>query len=232
MPIGDLLAGMYGAYGAVAALHERDRTGRGTVVRTSLLASIVGVHAFQGTRYTVAGEVPYGQGNHHPSICPYGLFHCADGLLQIAVGSEGLWRRLAPAFDLPAGRARLRHQRGAGPQPGRRSIAAVDSAFATYALADLLPKLAEVGVPAGEVRTLDRVYDWEQTRSQGLLVEVEHATAGRITLPGPPLRFDGSAAPRAHRAADARPARRVGASLARRRPRPVSRCRAAPVPWT
>ena len=87
VPIGDLLAGMYGAYGVVAALHERDRTGVGKVVRTSLLAAIVGVHAFQGTRYTVAGEVPYGQGNHHPSICPYGLFHCSDGLLQIAVGS-------------------------------------------------------------------------------------------------------------------------------------------------
>src|SRR4029078_7510942 len=89
VPIADLLAGMYGAYGVVAALHERDRTGVGKVVRTSLLAAIVGVPAFQGTRYTVAGEVPYGQGNHHPSICPYGLFHCADGLLQIAVGSEG-----------------------------------------------------------------------------------------------------------------------------------------------
>ena len=101
VPIGDLLAGMYGAYGVVAALHERDATGRGGVVRTSLLAAIVGVHAFQGTRYTVAGEVPQGQGNHHPSICPYGLFHCADGLVQIAVGSEGLWRRLAPAFGLP-----------------------------------------------------------------------------------------------------------------------------------
>ncbi len=193
VPIGDLLAGMYGAYGAVAALHERDRTGRGTVVRTSLLASIVGVHAFQGTRYTVAGEVPYGQGNHHPSICPYGLFHCADGLLQIAVGSEGLWKRLAPAFDLPldepgfaTNAERVRNREAVN--------AAVDSAFATYALADLLPKLADVGVPAGEVRSLDRVYDWEQTRSQGLLLEVEHATAGRITLPGPPLRFDGSAA--------------------------------------
>jgi crotonobetainyl-CoA:carnitine CoA-transferase CaiB-like acyl-CoA transferase len=190
VPIGDLLAGMYGAYGAVAALHERDRTGKGRVVRTSLLASIVGVHAFQGTRYTVAGEVPHGQGNHHPSICPYGLFHCADGLLQIAVGSEGLWRRLAPAFDLPvdepgfaSNAARVRNRDAVN--------AAVDSAFATYALADLLPMLAQLGVPAGEVRTLDRVYGWEQTRSQGLLVEVEHATAGRITLPGPPLRFDG-----------------------------------------
>ena len=56
------------------ALHERNRTGRGRVVRTSLLASIVGVHAFQGTRYTVAGEVGHASGNHHPSICPYGLF--------------------------------------------------------------------------------------------------------------------------------------------------------------
>jgi crotonobetainyl-CoA:carnitine CoA-transferase CaiB-like acyl-CoA transferase len=191
VPIGDLLAGMYGAYGAVAALHERDRTGRGAVVRTSLLAGIVGVHAFQGTRYTVAGEVPYGQGNHHPSICPYGLFHCADGLLQIAVGSEGLWRRLAPAFDLPLDQpgfatnaARVRNREAVN--------AAIDSAFAPYALADLLPKLAEIGVPAGEVRSLDRVYGWEQTRSQGLLLEVEHATAGRITLPGPPLRFDGA----------------------------------------
>jgi crotonobetainyl-CoA:carnitine CoA-transferase CaiB-like acyl-CoA transferase len=198
VPIGDLLAGMYGAYGVVAALHERDRTGGGKVVRTSLLASIVGVHAFQGTRYTVTGEVPHGQGNHHPSICPYGLFHCADGLLQIAVGSESLWRRLAAEFALPAdapgfasNAARVRNRDAV--------VAAVDAAFGSHRLADLLPRLAAIGVPAGEVRTLDRVYDWDQTRSQGLLVDVEHATAGRLTLPGPPLRFDGDEA-RAHRA--------------------------------
>jgi crotonobetainyl-CoA:carnitine CoA-transferase CaiB-like acyl-CoA transferase len=191
VPIGDLLAGIYGAYGVVAALHERNATGRGTVVRTSLLAAIVGVHAFQGTRYTVTGEVPYGQGNHHPSICPYGLFHCADGLVQISVGSEGLWRRLAPEFGLPVdvpgfatNAERVRNRDAV--------VAAVDEAFAGIPLADLLPRLAALGVPAGEVRTLDRVYDWEQTRSQGLLVDVDHATAGRITLPGPPLRFDGS----------------------------------------
>ncbi|HET6666046.1 MAG TPA: CoA transferase, partial [Intrasporangium sp.] len=91
VPIGDLLAGMYGAYGVTSALHERNRTGRGRVVRTSLLAAIVGVHAFQGTRYTVAGEVGRAQGNHHPSIAPYGLFTCKDGMVQISCGSEGLW---------------------------------------------------------------------------------------------------------------------------------------------
>ena len=67
VPIADLLAGMYGAYGVLAALHERERTGRGQVVRTSLLAGMVGVHAFQGTRWTVAGEVP-GAAGQPPSL--------------------------------------------------------------------------------------------------------------------------------------------------------------------
>ena len=98
VPIGDLLAGMYGAYGVLAALLERSTTGRGQVVRTSLLSAVVGVHAFQGTRWTVAGEVGRAQGNHHPSISPYGLFHCRDGAVQIAVGSEGLWKRLCDRF--------------------------------------------------------------------------------------------------------------------------------------
>src|SRR5690625_3400681 len=64
VPIADLLAGMNGAYGVLAALLERERTGQGKVVRTSLLAGVVGVHAFQGTRATVAGEVPQPEGNH------------------------------------------------------------------------------------------------------------------------------------------------------------------------
>ncbi|RJK96713.1 CaiB/BaiF CoA transferase family protein [Vallicoccus soli] len=187
VPIGDLLAGMYGAYGVVSALYERERTGRGRVVRTSLLAAVVGVHAFQGTRWTVAGQVPRAIGNHHPSITPYGLFHAADGMLQIAVGSEGLWRRFAPAFGLDredwATNAQRVDDRDA-------VIAAVDEAFSSVPLADLLPRLAEIGIPAGEVRTLDRVYAWEQTRSQGLLLDVEHPTLGTVTLPGPPLRFD------------------------------------------
>ena len=188
VPIGDLLAGMYGAYGVLAALLERGRTGRGQVVRTSLLAAIVGVHAFQGTRYTVAGEVGRAQGNHHPSICPYGLFHCADGSVQLSVGSEGLWRRLCAGFGLDpdADGLATNASRVANRE---RVVELLEGAFAGHTTAELLPRLAELGVPSGRVRTLDEVYDWEQTRSQGLLVDVEHATLGPVTLPGPPLRF-------------------------------------------
>ena len=192
VPIGDLLAGMYGAYGVVSALHERGRTGRGRVVRTSLLAAIVGVHAFQGTRYTVAGEVGRAQGNHHPSIAPYGLFACQDGMVQISCGSEGLWVKLAEAFGIDPATPGLATNRE---RVANRDhlIELLDAAFASYDLDELVARLAEVGVPAGQVRTLDHVYEWEQTRSQGLILDVDHPTLGPIKIPGPPIRFDDNA---------------------------------------
>ena len=188
VPISDLLSGMYGAYGVLAALLERERTGEGTVVRTSLLAATVGVHAFQGTRWTVAGEVGRAQGNHHAAIAPYGLFHCADGTVQIAVGSEGLWQRLCAAFDLdPATPGMASNPERVGNRAA--VIALVEEAFASWPAADLLERLAEVGIPAGKVRSLDEVYAWDQVASQGLRVSVEHDTLGPLELPGPPLRF-------------------------------------------
>jgi crotonobetainyl-CoA:carnitine CoA-transferase CaiB-like acyl-CoA transferase len=189
LPIGDLLAGMYGAFGVLAALLERERTGRGTVVRTSLLAAIVGVHAFQGTRWTVAHEVPEGPGNHHPSIAPYGLFHAADGPIQIAVGSEAQWRVFAPVVGLvpddpryASNRDRVAHRDSL--------LAAIDAALATELASTWLARLDGLGIPAGRVRSLDQVYEWEQTRSQGLVITVDHPILGPIDLPGPPLRFD------------------------------------------
>ena len=188
VPIADMLSGMYGAYGVLAALHERERTGVGTVVRTSLLAAIVGVHTFQGTRWTVAGEVGHAQGNHHPSICPYGLFHCRDGAVQIAVGSEGLWRRLCAGFDLdPAAPGLATNSERVGNR--EQTIEVIEQVFAGWEAEPLLARLAEVGIPAGKVRTMDEVYEWDQTASQGLMVDVDHSVLGTVTLPGPPLRF-------------------------------------------
>ncbi|MGW5264027.1 CaiB/BaiF CoA transferase family protein [Microbispora sp. NPDC004025] len=188
VPIGDLLAGMYGAYGVLAALYERERTGRGQVVRTSLLAAIVGVHAFQGTAWTVAGQVGRPQGNHHPSIAPYGLFRCKDGSVQLSCGSESLWRRLCDEFGLdPEAPGMATNGERVGNR--QRVIELIEDAFAEHPAEELLARLAAAGIPAGRVRTIDEVYTWEQTLSQGLLVDVEHATLGRLRLPGPPLRF-------------------------------------------
>jgi crotonobetainyl-CoA:carnitine CoA-transferase CaiB-like acyl-CoA transferase len=189
VPIADLLAGMNGAFGVLAALHERATTGRGRVVRTSLLAGMVGVHAFQGTRWTVAGEVPGLAGSHHPAIAPYGLFETGTAPVQIACGSEGLWRALCTALDLdPADRRfatnvlRVEHR--------DELVALLEAHFATDPAEHWLSLLSDAGVPSGKVRTLDDVYAWEQTLSQGLLLSVSHATQGELKLPGSPIRFD------------------------------------------
>jgi crotonobetainyl-CoA:carnitine CoA-transferase CaiB-like acyl-CoA transferase len=189
VPIADLLAGMNLAYGVAAALHERVRTGRGRVVRTSLLAGVVGVHAFQGTRWTIAGELPGRSGSHHPAIAPYGLFATATSPVQVAVGSEGLWRRFAETVSLDADDPRFRTNRE---RVAHRDdlVAEIEEHFAAEPAEHWLDLLIAAGIPAGKVRSLDDVYRWEQTLSQGLLLEVDHPAFGRVQLPGSALRFD------------------------------------------
>jgi formyl-CoA transferase len=113
-------------------------------------------------------------------------------MVQIACGSEALWARLATAFGLDPTAPGLATNRE---RVARRDEVTrlLDEAFAPYGRAELLARLDELGIPAGEVRTLDRVYDWDQTRSQGLVIDVDHPLLGRIEVPGPPIRFDDNA---------------------------------------
>jgi crotonobetainyl-CoA:carnitine CoA-transferase CaiB-like acyl-CoA transferase len=193
VPIADLLAGMFGAYGVLAALRERDRGGAGQVVRTSLLAGVVATHSYQGGRYLIGGEVPEPGGNRHPSIAPYRTYRCSDAVIQVAVGNETIWRRFAALLELDAddprfatNSARMEHSDALDPLIGAR----LSSDTAT----SWLERFREHGIPAGEVRSLDQVYASPQVRSQGLIVETEHPTLGSIRTPGPPLRFDRSEA--------------------------------------
>jgi crotonobetainyl-CoA:carnitine CoA-transferase CaiB-like acyl-CoA transferase len=188
VPIGDLLAGIYGVVGVLAALLERSATDTGSTVRTSLLAALVGVHAFEGTRWTVAKQVGAAAGNHHPSIAPYGLFRCLGGSVQIAVGSQSLWERFSAGFGIDADDPRFASN---GDRVGNRVdlIETIETAFAPFGAPELLTRLELLGIPSGRVRSIDEVYEWDQTRSQGLVVGVNHSTLGEIELPGPTLRF-------------------------------------------
>lgn len=189
VPIGDLLAGIYGAFGVVSALQERERTGRGSVVRTSLLAALVGAHAFHGTAWTAAGKVGAASGNHHPQIAPYGAFRCADGVVQVAVGSEGQWRKFADVLGIDADDERFatNSQRVAN---RAELIDAVEAILLGQTRDSWLERFNQAGIPSGAIRTIDEVYTWEQTRSQGLIIEVDHPVVGKVELPGPPLRFE------------------------------------------
>jgi crotonobetainyl-CoA:carnitine CoA-transferase CaiB-like acyl-CoA transferase len=189
VPIADLLAGMFGAYGVLAALRERDRGGGGQVVRTSLLAGVVATHSYQGGRYLIGGEVPEPGGNRHPSIAPYRTYDCSDGMIQVAVGNEPIWRRFAALLEIDpddprfaANASRLEHSDALDPLIAERLAADTASRW--------VQRFQEHGVPAGEVKSLDQVYASPQVRSQGLIVETDHPVLGSIRTPGPPLRFD------------------------------------------
>lgn len=190
LPIADLLAGMFGAYGVMLALQQRAVTGRGGAVDTSLLAAVVGVHAFHGAGWLAAGVEPRRTGNRHPSIAPYGVFSCADADLVIAVGSESLWRRFAGVVGL---------------DPDREDIATnlqrvyvveqlqeeIDKALAARTADEVLAALDAAGVPAGRIRSLPEVYDWDQVHHLGLRHELAHPTLGQVAVPGGALRLDG-----------------------------------------
>jgi formyl-CoA transferase len=188
VPIGDILAGMFGAYGVTTALLERERSGRGQWVRTSLLAGMVAIHTFQGTRWLLAGEVPQRAGNRHPLIAPYGTYPCADGALNIAVGSEGLWKRFAPLVDLDPDDPRFATNRD---RVGRvdELEAAMAPALTAETMDAWMERLDAAGIPAGRILTIDQVYASPQVAHLGLVEEVEHPRLGRLRLPGSPLAY-------------------------------------------
>ncbi len=186
--IGDILAGMFGAFGVAASLVERDRSGKGQWVRTSLLGGMVAIHTFQGTRWLLAGDVPSREGNRHPLIAPYGTFRVADGDLNVAVGSEGLWKRFAPLVGLDPADPRFATN-------GLRiaAVGALEEAMAPAFAADTvdgwIAKLDAAGIPAGRILGLDEVYASPQVRHLGLIDTVEHPQLGPLQVPGTPLRF-------------------------------------------
>jgi crotonobetainyl-CoA:carnitine CoA-transferase CaiB-like acyl-CoA transferase len=106
----------------------------------------------------------------------------------MAVGSPSLWQRLCDTFDLDSQDPRFATNDDRV-RNRRELVDMLESTFATTSTERLLGELAKAGVPAGKVRSLDEVYDWDQVASQGLKISVEHPRLGPVTLPGPPLRF-------------------------------------------
>lgn len=188
--IADILAGMIGAYGVSLALTERQRTGTGCAVDTSLLGAVVDIHAFHGAGWLAAGVEPRRTDNRHPSIAPCGTFQCQDAKMVIAVGSESPWRRFASVVGLDPDRTDIATNSarvGVVDQLERE----INDALAARNADDVLADLNAAGVPAGRIRTIPEVYAWEQGQHLGLVHEMQHAALGAISVPGPPLRFDG-----------------------------------------
>jgi crotonobetainyl-CoA:carnitine CoA-transferase CaiB-like acyl-CoA transferase len=188
--IGDVLAGIFAAQGIQLALLARERTGRGQVVNTSLLESMIAVLSWGAGMYFERGVAPGLAGQHHPLSSPYGRFRARDGYLNIAAASEGLWERLVralgqpdwltdPRFDGPLARLREREA----------LTAEIESALATADVAHWVEVLNVAGVPAGPVFDLEQVFADPQVLAREMLVELPHPEIGTFRTTGLPVKL-------------------------------------------
>lgn len=189
---GDLGAAMWGLSGVLAALVERERTGRGAYVATSLYESQLAFHASFATGYFATGENPPRLGSGHPSLVPYQAYPTADGHLVIAVGNNAHWRALCAALERPDLAARPEYADNAGRVAHRDDVnRALTDEVRPRSTAHWLAVLKDAGVPCAPVRTLDEVYACPQTAALGMIDEVEHPEAGPLEQIALPLTFDG-----------------------------------------
>ena len=190
--IGDITAGLFGAIGVLAALQERAHTGLGRHVDVAMLDSQVAILENAIARYAATGEVPGPLGSRHPSIAPFGAFRARDKHLVIAAGHDGMFAKLCKVLEAPelagdprfAGvQQRVAHADALG--------AEVEKHLAARDAADWLEQLAAVGVPCGPINDVEAVLRDPQVRARHMIVSIDDPVAGRLEMPGNPIKLDG-----------------------------------------
>lgn len=193
VPIADLTSGMFAAFAILNALYHRLRTGEGQYIDNSMLGAQVALLAYYGVGYFATGVVPTRQGNRHQTVTPYDTFQTSDGYVNVAIGNDSLWQRFCQVFSLTEAAADPRFATNASRMAHLEPLyAAMNGALSTRSTTEVMRMLDAVGVPAGPISTLDRVFAQEQTLHLGLKQEHEHPTIGKFAVPGVPYRFSGT----------------------------------------
>ncbi len=183
IPVADLTAGMYGAMGVLIALLEREASGEGQWVQTSLLQAMIAMLDFQAARYLVKGEVAPQAGNNHPTSIPTGVFKTSDGYINIAAAGDQMWDRICALFgddevtnnpDFATGELRSENRDAVN--------AALEKHTVTYTSDGLIDVLNEAGVPCGPINTIDKVFADEQVNHLNLRHPVESKSLGKMDL--------------------------------------------------
>jgi formyl-CoA transferase len=190
IPIADLLTGLYGAYGVLAALQARERTGKGQVVNTSLLEAMVGTMGFQAVRYLNGGGAPPPAGNHHPINAPYGVFKAKDGYLTLGATGEKRWRQFCELMGAEAWLDDPRFATNGGRYENRLVLAElINEKLQARTIDEWEEFFNEAGIPAGPVYAMDGALDHPQVRHREMVVERPHPVLGTISLLGLPVKL-------------------------------------------
>lgn len=190
IPIADLLTGLLGAFGVLAALQARERTGRGQRVETSLLESMIGTMGFQAVRVLNGAPVPPPAGNFHPINAPYGAFRTRDGYVTIGATGPKRWRAFCEIIGAPEWLDDPRFATNGDRHARRYELAElIGEKLQAHTSAEWESILNEAGIPCGPILPLDQALDHPQTRHREMVVERDHPTMGTVRLLGMPVKL-------------------------------------------
>ena len=185
IPVADLTAGIFCAMGILVALLEREVSGQGQWVESSLLAAQIAMLDFQAARWLIAREVPEQAGNDHPTSIPTGVFRTSDGHINIASAGDEIFRRLCRALDAPDLADHPDYRTGKSRSDNRKALnAAIEAITATRPSTEWIERFNKAGVPAGPIYKMDQVFADPQVRHLGIATPVEHPSLGRLDLVG------------------------------------------------
>ena len=188
--IGDLLGGIFAAHGVQLALLARERTGRGQIVETSLLEAMISVLSWGAGMHFESGATPGPAGQHHPLSSPYGRFRAGDGYLNIAAGSEAMWRRLAETLGHEEWTEDERFADPIGRLKNRDALTAeMERALALESVVVWVERLNEASVPCGPVLDVAQVFRDPQVLARDMLVELSHPEVGTFKTTGLPVKL-------------------------------------------
>jgi crotonobetainyl-CoA:carnitine CoA-transferase CaiB-like acyl-CoA transferase len=188
--IGDSVCGIFAAYGILGALVERNRSGLGQFVETSLLEGLIAVLGFQAAKFFGTNEAPLQQGNDHATVAPYGSFRTKDGYINIAAGTQEMWEKLChmleikdliddPKFKTIPDRVKNKET--------LRPI--IENKLEARSSEEWIELINKEGVACGPIYTIDQVFENKQVLHQEMLLEVDHPTAGKIGMIGFPAKL-------------------------------------------
>jgi crotonobetainyl-CoA:carnitine CoA-transferase CaiB-like acyl-CoA transferase len=185
--VADLTAGLFLAQGILVALIERERSGRGQWVHTSLLQAMVTMLDFQAARWLIDGEIPPQAGNDHPTGIPTGVFTTADGHINIAASGQVMYRRLCEAIGATHLLDDARFKSMAERSRNRKAMnEELDKVLVTRPSAEWIEILNKAGVPSGPILNVKQVFEDPQVKHLGLAQPVRHSERGEIRVQGLP----------------------------------------------
>jgi len=190
LPVSDLSAGLFGAYGILCALEYRERTGEGQFVDTSLLEAAMALTVWESTEYWATGRTPKPLGSAHRLAAPYQALRASDGYFTVGANTDKLFAALCVAI----GRPELAQDPRFGDRAARLAqraalVAELEKATAAESRAHWLARLEEAGVPSGPINTYPEALADPHTLARGMVVDLVHPGAGAVKALGVPVKL-------------------------------------------